>query len=60
LIHQLEQFLKSFDPMRPPTKTMDELKLHINQQMKHPTFLEYLRLRKQPGIGDVKAMKVGR
>ena len=37
---------------------MEELKLHINEEMKTPTFLEYLRLRSQPGIGDVKAMKV--
>jgi hypothetical protein len=38
---------------------MEQLKFHINEEMKNPTFLEYLRLRKQPGIGDVKAMKVG-
>lgn len=60
LIHQLERFVASFDPTRPHTKTMDQLKVHINEQMKNPTFLEYLRLRKQPGIGDVKAMKVSR
>jgi len=60
LIHQLEKFKKSFNPRRPPTKTMEQLKLHINAQMKAPTFLEYLRLRSQPGIGDAKAMKVGK
>jgi hypothetical protein len=58
LIRQLESFQKSFNPKRPPTKTMEQLKVHINEQMKNPTFLEYLRLRKQPGIGDIKAMKV--
>jgi hypothetical protein len=58
LIQQLESFQNSFNPMRPPTKTREQLKLHINEQMKAPTFLEYLRLRSQPGIGDVKAMKV--
>ncbi len=50
--------MKSFNPTRPPPKTMEQLKLHVNEQMKAPTFQEYLRLRKQPGIGDVKAMKV--
>ncbi len=59
LIRQLESFQNSFNPRRPPTKTMEQLKFHINEEMKNPTFLEYLRLRKQPGIGDVKAMKVG-
>ena len=59
LIQQLESFQKSFNPMQPPTKTREQLKLHISQQMKAPTFLEYLRLRSQPGIGDAKAMKVG-
>jgi hypothetical protein len=39
---------------------MEQLKLHINAEMKAPTLLEYLRLRSQPGIGDVKAMKVGK
>ncbi|KAL3808725.1 hypothetical protein ACHAXA_010891 [Cyclostephanos tholiformis] len=58
LIQQLESFQKSFNPMHPPTKTMEQLKLHINEQMKAPTFLEYLRLRSQSGVGDVKAMKV--
>jgi len=58
LIQQLECFHKSFNPRRPPTKTMEQLKLHINEQMKAPTFLEYLRLRSIPGIGDVTAMKV--
>ena len=59
LIRQLERFIESFDPVRPPTKTMEQLRLHIHEEMNNPTFLEYLRLRKQPGIGDVKAMKVG-
>ncbi|KAL3775586.1 hypothetical protein ACHAW5_003489 [Stephanodiscus triporus] len=59
LIQQLESFQKSFNPMQPPTKTREQLKLHINEKMNAPTFLEYLRLRSQPGIGDVKAMKVG-
>lgn len=58
LIHQLEDFQKSFNPRRPPTKTREDLKNYINAQMKEPTFLEYLRLRSIPGIGDVKAMKV--
>ena len=38
--------------------TMHQLKLNINSQMNMPTFQEYLRLRSQPGIGDIKAMKV--
>lgn len=58
LIHQLESFQRSFDPRRPPTKTREQLKTYINRQMKAPTFLEYLRLRSIPSIGDVKAMKV--
>eukprot|EP00581_Thalassiosira_minuscula_P011101 CAMPEP_0183717988 /NCGR_PEP_ID=MMETSP0737-20130205/11377_1 /TAXON_ID=385413 /ORGANISM="Thalassiosira miniscula, Strain CCMP1093" /LENGTH=1003 /DNA_ID=CAMNT_0025947467 /DNA_START=197 /DNA_END=3205 /DNA_ORIENTATION=+ len=58
LIHQLELFRQNFNPRRPPTKTREELKNYINEQMKAPTFLEYLRLRSIPGIGDVKAMKV--
>ena len=58
LIYQLEQFQKTFNPRRPPTKTREQLKDYINAQMKTPTFLEYLRLRSIPGIGDVKAMKV--
>jgi hypothetical protein len=37
---------------------MKQLNLHINSQMTMSTFQEYLRLRSQPGIGDVKAMKV--
>ena len=59
LMHQLETFRASFDARRPPTKTRDDLKRHIEQQMKAPTFSEYLRLRKIPGIGDAKAMQVG-
>jgi len=58
LIHQLETFRDEFDPTNPPTKTRDELKNYINEQMSSPTFVEYLRLRSIPGIGDVKAMKV--
>ena len=58
LIQQLNSFQQSFDPRRPPTKTREQLKQHINEKMKAPTFLEYLRLRSIPGIGDVKAMKV--
>ena len=58
LIHQLETFRNEFDLLQPPTKTRDELKNYINDQMSSPTFVEYLRLRSIPGIGDVKAMKV--
>merc|ERR1711957_1067432 len=58
LIQRLECFHKTFNPRRPPTKTMEQLKVHISEQMKAPTFLEYLRLRSIPGIGDVNAMKV--
>ena len=58
LIHKLEEFQKSFNPRRPPAKTRAELKNHINAQMKASTFMEYLRLRSIPGIGDAKAMKV--
>ena len=57
-IHQLDTFQKQFDPRRLPEKTMEQLKLHIKKQMKAPTFLEYLRLRSMPGIGDVRAMSV--
>lgn len=59
LIQQLERFKSSFNPRRPPTKTREQLKLYINEQMKSPTFIEYLRLRSIPGIGDAKTMKVG-
>lgn len=58
LIQQLERFKKSFDPLRPPTMTMEQLKTRINAQMNLPTFREYLRLRTTPGVGDVKAMKI--
>ena len=58
LVNQMAEFEQSFDPRRPPSKTREQLKLHIEKQMKAPTFCEYLRLRKIPGIGDAKAMKV--
>ena len=58
LIHKLEELQRAFNPRRPPTKTLQGLKGHINEQMNDPTFREYLRLRKMPGIGHVKAMKV--
>lgn len=58
LIHQLKCLQESFDPRHPPLKTRESLKNYINRQMKSPTFLEYLRLRSIPSIGDVKAMKV--
>ena len=58
LIRHLERLQAAFDPRRPPAKTMKRLKADIDEGMKNPTFLEYLRLRKQPGIGIVKAMKV--
>jgi len=56
-IQQLESFQKSFNPRRPPTKTMEDLKQHIGEQMSEPTFCEYLRLRSQKGIGTKTAMK---
>lgn len=59
LIHQLRCFQESFDPRRPPLETREHLKNYISRQMKSPTFLEYLRLRSIPSIGDVKAMRVG-
>ena len=58
LIGHLEELQKSFDPRRPPVKTMKQLKAEIGARMKDRTFLEYLRLRRMPGIGVVKAMKV--
>jgi hypothetical protein len=58
LIHQLKCFKDSFDPSCPPLKTREQLKKYINRQMQSPTFLEYLRLRSIPSIGDIKAMKV--
>ena len=58
LIQQLKNFKKSFNPLRPPAKTMEDLKNHINDQMAAPTFREYLRQISLPGIGDAKAMKV--
>lgn len=57
LIQTLEKAHTSFDPTRPPPATMKELKVHIDKEMKNATFLEYLRLRRTPGIGDKKAMK---
>jgi hypothetical protein len=58
LIHQLQVFQESFDPKHPPLRTRDSLTKYIDRQMKSPTFIEYLRLRSIPSIGDVKAMKV--
>jgi len=58
LIRMLEKFQRNFDPRRPPTKTMREVKSHIDGRMKMPTFQEYLRQRRKSGIGVVKAMKV--
>lgn len=58
LTERLASFIETFDPRRPPRKTMECLKAHIDEEMRDPTFLEYLRLRSIPGIGDVKAMGV--
>lgn len=58
MIKKLEEMQQTFNPRRPPTKTLQQLKLHINTEMKNPTFLEYLRQRKKSNVADVKAMKV--
>ena len=58
LIRQLESFQQSFNPRRPPTKTIKHLKSHIDEQMKMPTFQEYLSQTQIEGIGDKTAMKV--
>ena len=56
LILQLESLKRSFNPLRPPAMTMDDLKDRINDEMNAPTFQEYLRLRSLPRVGDVTAM----
>ncbi|KAL7548504.1 hypothetical protein ACHAWF_011782 [Thalassiosira exigua] len=58
LIEKLAEFKRSFDPLRPPSTTMDDLKERIKEEMRAPTFREYLRLISQPRVGPVKAMKV--
>lgn len=58
MIQKLKELQKVFNPRRPPTKTLKQLKIHINEHMNDPTFQEYLRQRRIPGIGDKKAMKV--
>ncbi len=59
LIHQMKLFMESFDPRDfSSMKTMEQFKDHVNKQMKDPTFLKYIALRRQPRIGDVTAMKI--
>lgn len=59
LVDRMAEFIKEgFDPTKLHLyQTMDEYKQIVNERMKDATFLEYLRLRKIPGTGDVKAMK---
>ena len=57
LIDQMVDLKKSFNPLRPPTRTMEDTKKEVDEGMKAATFQEYLRLRKLKGIGDAKAMK---
>jgi len=56
LMEQLDTFKRSFDPLQPPEKTMEQLTSHIDGQMKDRTFHEYLRLTSIKGIGPVTAM----
>ena len=56
LMQQLDTFKRSFDPLQPPEKTMEQLTSHIDGQMKDRTFHEYLRLTSIKGIGPVTAM----
>jgi ERCC4-type nuclease len=58
LIDQMVDLKKHFNPLRPPTMTMEDTKKRVDEGMKGATFQEYLRLRKLKGIGDGKAMKV--
>mmetsp|Transcript_12114 Transcript_12114/g.26420 ORF Transcript_12114/g.26420 Transcript_12114/m.26420 type:complete len:851 (+) Transcript_12114:2-2554(+) len=58
MIKKLEELQQTFNPRRPPTKTLQRLKSHINTEMKNPTFLEYLCQMKKGGVGDATAMKV--
>lgn len=59
LIHQMKLFMESFHPRDfSSMKTMVQFKDHVNKQMKDPTFLKYIALRKQPRIGDITAMKI--
>lgn len=66
LVDRMAEFMKertggggdSFDPSRLHLyRTMDEYKQIVNERMRDATFLEYLRLRKIKGTGDVTAMK---
>ena len=59
LVDKMAEFMKEgFDPTRLHLyKTMEEYKQIVNERMKDATFLEYLRLRKMKGTGDVTAMK---
>jgi len=55
----MKLFMESFDPRDfSSMKTMEQFKDHVNKQMKDPTFLKYIALRRQPRIGDVTAMKI--
>lgn len=59
LTHQMKLFMESFDPRDfSSMKTMDQFKDHVNKQMKDPTFLKYIALRRKKGTGDINAMKI--
>jgi ERCC4-type nuclease len=60
LVDKMADFMaEGFDSSRLNLyRTMQEYKQVINDRMKDNTFVEYLRLRKIKGTGDVKAMKV--
>jgi ERCC4-type nuclease len=59
LVDRMAEFMKEgFDPTKLHLyRTMEEYKAIVNERMKDSTFLEYLRLRKMKGTGDVTAMK---
>jgi len=64
LVDRMAEFMSSdygdyyFDPKKLHRyRTMEEYKQIVNERMRDGTFLEYLRLRKIKGTGDVTAMK---
>lgn len=64
LVDRMAEFMSGhddklfFDPKKLHRyRTMEEYKQIVNERMRDETFLEYLRLRKIKGTGDVTAMK---
>ena len=59
LIYEMERLRSSFNRRDYASmKTMQQFTDHIKERMNDPTFQKYLSLRRQPRIGDKKAMRV--